>query len=426
MKQPPEFRLPRLNRLRAFEGVRVVGTMSSAASRLHLTQPAITRAIRALERELRVTLFKRAAGGSFLTAEGHLFGRRTGRFFAQLNAAVADAVGAEADSGEVARLTRKIGDGHIHGLLAIAQAGNFRRAAQILDIAEPTLHRAARSLERLLGVALYRLQAGGISLSPAGAELARRFAVASVEIKAGLDELALQRGSAATSMTIGILVLAPKRLLSSAAEKVLDSHPKARLKLREASYQELVNELRNGTIDVIFGALRAPPPFDDVREEALFEDPYCVVCRRNHPLTRVKRPRRSDLRTYDWIFPTASLPRRAVLDDLIGKWRLSGRVQIETDSLGAVTSLLAVSDRLSLLPRAYVFGEDRSAQLKILDVAVPHVRRMVGLTTRRDWLPTALHAAFVDRLREVSKLHRASVVPKRNGRAGPGHRMTSR
>ncbi|MCK9914012.1 LysR family transcriptional regulator [Microbacteriaceae bacterium K1510] len=426
MKKPPEFRLPRLNRLRAFEGVRVAGAMSGAASRLHLTQPAITRSIRELEHELGATLFKRAAGGSFLTTEGTLFGRRTGRFFAQLNTAVADAVDADAASDEVARLTRKISDGHIHGLLAIAQAGNFRRAAQALGIAEPTLHRAARSLERLLGVALYRLQAGGISLSPAGAELARRFAVASVEIKAGLDELAAQRGSAATSMTIGLLVLAPKRLLSSAAEKVLESHPKARLKLREASYQELVNELRNGTIDVIFGALRAPPPFGDVREEALFEDPYCVVCRRNHPLARVKRPRRADLRAYDWIFPTASLPRRAVLDDLIGKWRLSSRLQIETDSLGAVTSLLAVSDRLSLLPRNYVFGEDRSAQLKILDVPVPHARRMVGLTTRRDWLPTALHAAFVDRLRDVSKVHRASAAPKRNGRAGPGHRMTSR
>lgn len=426
MEQPSEFRLPGLSRLRAFEAVRVAGAMSGAASRLHLTQPAITRSIRELEHELGATLFERAAGGSFLTTEGTLFGRRTGRFFAQLNMAIGNAVDADATSVEVARLTRKISDGHIHGLLAIAQAGNFRRAAQALDIAEPTLHRAARALERLLGVPLYRMLAGGMGLSPAGAELARRFAVASVEIKAGLDELALQRGAAATSMTIGILVLAPKRPLSAAAENVLESHPKARLKLREASYQELVNELRNGTIDVIFGALRAPPPFGDLREEPLFEDPYCVVCRRNHPLARVKRPRRADLRAYDWIFPTASLPRRAVLDDLIDKWRLSGRVQIETDSLGAVTSLLAVSDRLSLLPRGYVFGEDRSTQLKILDVPVPHVRRMVGLTTRRDWLPTALHAAFVDRLREVSQLHGPAAAPKRNGRAGPGHRARYR
>lgn len=426
MKQPPEFRLPRLSRLRAFEGVRVAGAMSGAANRLHLTQPAITRAIRALERDLRVTLFKRAAGGSFLTAEGALFGRRAGRFFAQLNVAVAHALGAGADRDDVARLTRKISDGHIHTLLAIAKAGNFRRAAQALRIAEPTLHRAARALERLLGVSLYRMQAGGIGLSPAGAELARRFAVASIEIKAGLDELASQRGAAATTMTIGILVLAPKRLLSSATEKVLESHPKARLTLREASYQELVHELRNGSIDVIVGALRAPPPFGDLQEEPLFEDPYCVVCRRHHPLARVKRPRRADLRAYDWIFPTASLPRRAVLDDLIDKWRLSGRVQIETDSLGAVTSMLAVSDRLSLLPRGYVFGEDRSTQLKILDVPVPHVRRMVGLTTRRDWLPTALHAAFVDRLRDVSQVHGAAAASKRNGRAGPGHRARSR
>jgi len=421
MKKAPAFRLPRLNRLRAFDGVRVAGAMSGAASRLHLTQPAITRSIRSLERELRVTLFRRAAGGSFLTNEGRLFGRRTGRFFAQLNAAVGDVLGSDAGGDNVERLTRKISDSHIQVLLAIAETGNFRRAARTLGIAEPTLHRAARALERLLGVALYRMLAGGMGLSPAGAELARRFAVAAVEIKAGLDELALQRGSAATSMTIGILVLAPKRLLSSAAEKVLESHPQAQLRLREASYAQLVREMRSGTIDVIFGALRAPPPFDDLQEEALFEDPYCVVCRRNHPLARGGRPRRADLRAYDWIFPTAALPRRTVLDDLIGKWRLSTRVQIETDSLGAVISLLAVSDRLSLLPRGYVFGEDRSSQLKILDVPVPHVRRMVGLTTRRDWLPTALHADFIERLREVSQQHRAAAGAKTKwpGKARP-------
>jgi DNA-binding transcriptional LysR family regulator len=228
-------------------------------------------------------------------------------------------------------------------------------------------------------------------------------------------------------MTIGVLVLAPKRLLSAAAERVLAQYPMARLTLREASYVDLIEGMRSGTVDAIFGALRAPPPFDDLQEEPLFEDPYCVVSRRNHPLAGVAKPRRADLRAYDWIFPTTSLPRRMVLDELIAKWRLSPRVQIETNSLSAVTSALAVSDRLSLLPRGYVSGEDLSAQLKILDVPVPHVARWVGLTTRRDWLPTALHVAFLDALRAVSRRHGASGVRKRNGRAlGPAGAKPSR
>lgn len=397
-----ETRLPRLSRLRAFDSVAVAGAMSGAASLLHLTQPAITRAVRELEAEFGGRLFERSAGGSFVTEEGQIFARRVRRFLRQMDEAVASVLGQEAESEAVTRLTRKISESQVRCLLAIAEAGNFRRAAQTLGIAEPTLQRSARELERLLGAPLYRATIAGLGLSPVGSELARRLAVAMVEVKAGLEEVELHRGAGATSMTIGVLNLAPKHLLATVAARVLDVHPNARLTIREGSYEELIVLMRGGTIDLIFGALRSPPPFDDMAEEALFEDPYCVVCRRDHPLVKIGRPTRDDLEPYEWVFPTMPQPRRAVLDRFIADWRLSSRVQIETNAAAAVTSALAVSNRLSLLPRGYVLGDEKSQQLKILDVRVPHAKRMVGLTTRRDWLATALHAELVAQLRAAA------------------------
>jgi hypothetical protein len=124
-----------------------------------------------------------------------------------------------------------------------------------------------------------------------------------------------------------------------------------RVVIQEAGYDELVVALRSGAIDVIFGALRSPPPFADLREESLFEDPYGIVCRRDHPLTRRSRPKIADLKRYSWVLPTPALPRRAVLEKLIATWSLSREVQIETNSLGALIADLAASDHLSLLPR---------------------------------------------------------------------------
>ncbi|MDP2409791.1 MAG: LysR family transcriptional regulator [Pseudolabrys sp.] len=396
----PANRLPSLHRLRAFDSVGRAGTMSGAAGALHLTQPAITRSVRALERQLAAKLLERTRSGSFLTEEGRILDRRTRRFFQQLQAAVAAALECDAGSEAVVRLMRKISEVHIRGLIAIARTQNFRRAAAALGIAEPTLHRPARDLERLVGQPLFRRTFDGIGLSPAGAELARRFTLASAEIQAGIDDMAIHNGAAAMRISVGVLVLAPKRRLSIVTETMLARHPAAQLTIQEGGYDELIGAMRSGAIDIIFGALRSPPPFGDLAEEALFEDPYCVVCRRGHPLTQLRRPGRADLRQYDWIFPTSALPRRDVLDTLIAEWRLSSRMQLETNSLSAVTSALAVSDRISLLPREYL-AEDQPGALAVLDIRVPARRRMVGLTTRLDWFPTALHADFMALLRDA-------------------------
>jgi LysR family transcriptional regulator of abg operon len=52
------------------------GSLRSAAKRLEMPQPALTRSVRALERELGVSLFARQTTGMVLTAEGVRFHRR--------------------------------------------------------------------------------------------------------------------------------------------------------------------------------------------------------------------------------------------------------------------------------------------------------------------------------------------------------------
>jgi LysR family transcriptional regulator, regulator for genes of the gallate degradation pathway len=397
----PETRIPNLARLRAFDGVALAGTMSRAADRLFLTQPAVTRSIVALERDLRTALLDRTYRGSFLTEDGRIFGRRTRRAFEQIGAALALALGVPVRSETIARLSRKLSDAHLRSLIAIARSGNFRKAATSLQISEPSIHRAARDCEKLIGVPLFRRTADGVALSRQGSDPARRFALAAAEINAGADEIAIRSGMAPATMKIGVLMLAPKALLAMAAEEVLQRYPQARLTVVEAGYDELIDAMRNGQIDFIFGALRDPPPFADIVEEPLFDDPYCIVCRPGHPLTRIGRATRTDLRQFDWIFPTPALPRRAVLDRLIQRWQLRTKVQLETDSLGLITSALATSNRIGLLPRGFVRAEVRTGILAVLDVAVPHVRRKVGITSRTGLLPTDLHTDFLSRLRDL-------------------------
>jgi DNA-binding transcriptional LysR family regulator len=59
-----------LNQLRAFVEIARVGQLTRAAERLHLSQPALSGQLKALEEELGISLFERSSSGMTLTSAG--------------------------------------------------------------------------------------------------------------------------------------------------------------------------------------------------------------------------------------------------------------------------------------------------------------------------------------------------------------------
>jgi DNA-binding transcriptional LysR family regulator len=73
------------------------GSMTAAAHALYVAQPALSRAVRQLERELEVTLFERAGRGIALTAEGEVFITRARRVLRSIEALRDSGKGADAN-----------------------------------------------------------------------------------------------------------------------------------------------------------------------------------------------------------------------------------------------------------------------------------------------------------------------------------------
>lgn len=77
----------KLEHLRHVVAVAERGSLRGAARQLGIAQPALTRSIRDLERELQVELFERQARGMALTAMGRLFLRRAGAIVSEVRRA---------------------------------------------------------------------------------------------------------------------------------------------------------------------------------------------------------------------------------------------------------------------------------------------------------------------------------------------------
>jgi DNA-binding transcriptional LysR family regulator len=79
-----------LKQLTALVTIAETGSVTRAAELLHLVQPAVTRHIRALERELGVVLFERSRHGMRLTPAGDLLLTRARRVLSELERARAE------------------------------------------------------------------------------------------------------------------------------------------------------------------------------------------------------------------------------------------------------------------------------------------------------------------------------------------------
>jgi DNA-binding transcriptional LysR family regulator len=392
-----------LKQLRTFAMVAETGSALAASGRLHVSQPAVCYSIARLESAFGVGLFERSASGSYLTAAGRLLHNRTSRLFAQLVEAVRyvnDPGGQGPDKSEA--MAWKLSETQIRALVSIWRAGSFRAAARELSIAEPSLQRPARELERLLRVNLYRRTAMAIEVNPTGAELARRLSLALSEIWCAVEEIGATRQSTRAGLRVGVLALSPRSILAQATNELLASQPHQRIDVVEDSYENHVRLLRSGDIDIIYGALRSPQIPGDLTEQPLIADPYALVCRASHPLARRRNVAPRRLAQFDFVLPPQGLPRRTALDRMLTSWGIKPKSRIETSCLSTILALLRGSDRISLLSRWHV-DHAEAGDLCCIDVeGAPDDPRFVGLTRRSHWLPTPFQLEFLRIIQRLS------------------------
>ena len=261
-------------------------------------------------------------------------------------------------------------------------------------MAEPSLHRVARDLENSIGRTLYFRSLSGIGTNRIGSDLARRWGLARLEIDQAMDEIRGLEGIASGRVAIGSLPLARTLILPRAINRTSEAFPDASFEIIDGPYDTLLRNLREGVIDFLVGALRDPPPFDDVVGSELLRDPYAVVARRGHPLFERRVLGVTDLAEFQWVIPREGTPVRGAFEALFATGPRPS-ANIETSSLVATRGILLESDRLTLLSHRQIAIEERMKLLQVLPFPLPETSRSVGVTTRRGWLPSPVHLHFL-------------------------------
>lgn len=390
------------------------GSVSQAADICALSQPAATQAIGRLEAEVGTELLVRQARRFTTTACGALFALRVETALGHLRTGARASLRRAREGGAKRQsYERQVTAAQLRTLIAVANTGSFTIAARTLGLSQPTVHRAARSLEAIAAVPFFQATASGVALTAAAQSFVTGAKLALAEIRQGLEEIGKELGNDRGTFNLGSLPLARTSIVPRAIHAWISTTQGVQVRIIDGRYAELLRSLREGDLDCLIGALRHPAPADDVTQESLFDDTLAIVAHPSHPLAQRRNVTLEETLAYPWVAPPKTTPTGQYLFETLHiDKRPETPVRVVSSSLVALRGILAKGNYVSIISRHQISVEQADGKIVPLDIQLRGSDRAIGLTFRTDWRPTTTQAQFLEHLRSEGRAALWNAVQK--------------
>jgi DNA-binding transcriptional LysR family regulator len=258
-------------------------------------------------------------------------------------------------------------------LIAVAEYGNFGRAAAASYITQPALSRSIQALEAEVGAPLFDRRSSGVELTEMGRLLLGHAIVLDAAARDLDREIRLAKGLELGELRIGVGPWGGAALIAPAVGRLHSSHPLLRLRIVVAPWRELPDRLRARDVDLVVGAVGEIEPLADVETLSLSSHEMVVVGRVGHPLTAATGVTLRDVFAFPVIGPGLDADATEMLDalaaaaaDLESLPADRAVLAIECDSSDVLTRILAESDALTFMPRFVIERDLRAGLLAVV------------------------------------------------------------
>jgi len=266
-------------------------------------------------------------------------------------------------------------------VVAVADLGGFRRAAEACHVSQPSLSAQVGQAEEALGVRLFERNRRRVRVSAAGVPLVAQ--ARAVLVAAGdLRELGRQLADPFTgTLRIGLIPTISPYLLPEIAPALTRIYPRLTIVWSEDRTGGLVRQANEGAIDAAILALEADlGPLDHA---VLLRDPFLLAASPGHPLSTARRRARvDDLQDVSVLLLDDGHCFRDQALQLCA--RVGAReAGFRATSLATLVQMASAGGGVTLLPSIALPVENRRGQLVVRPFAPPGPGRTIALAWRR-------------------------------------------
>ncbi|HEX7914162.1 LysR substrate-binding domain-containing protein [Rudaea sp.] len=255
----------------------------------------------------------------------------------------------------------------------VLESGSILRAAQALNLTQPSVTKVIHELESYFGAPLLVRGNRGVTATPLGERILQRSKSFIADLRLLTDEVNSFLEGSAGHVIVGTLISASAWLLPRATQLLKQKAPKVLLSLRVGQMDQLFPALADGELDLVVGRMpddwnwRAESPV--LKVEPLYREALCVVAGARHPMHRKRSIKFADLHAYPWVLPTRDSFLRRTADALFAEANLPIPENI-VESLSILTNITLMQDQrtIALMPREAIRNFAEAGLLKEFDL----------------------------------------------------------
>jgi DNA-binding transcriptional LysR family regulator len=242
--------------------------------------------------------------------------------------------------------------------VAVAEESHFTRAAKRMRVAQSGLSASIRALERELGASLFLRNTRQVELTTAGQAFLAEARRALSATDAAREAVSAVQGLLRGNLAVGSLQCLHAVHLPNLLAGFLRAHPGLEIQLRHGGSGDLVEQVRNGHLDVAFvsGTARIP---EGLVADPLAAEPLVLACAPEHSLAVESRISLSRLRDQRFVDFPADWGARDHADVVLANAGVDRRVALEVTDVHSLLDLVACGLGVALVPQSFSVKTDK-------------------------------------------------------------------
>ncbi|WAL63597.1 LysR family transcriptional regulator [Amycolatopsis cynarae] len=239
-------------------------------------------------------------------------------------------------------------------VVEVAETNSFTRAAERCRVVQSALSHQIARLERELGAKLFERTSRRVRLTPAGAAFlpAARQCLDAADRAAA--EVAAAVGEVRGRLAVGLIPTVAAVDIPGALRDFRQRYPAVRISLRVGASENLVEQVKQGAIEVAFLGLPTTARPEGVAAHELGRDRLVAVVAQDHPLAAEPAVTLRRLATEVFVDLPAGTAGRIQSDLAFSAAGLSRDVAFEVTTADYIARLVAPGLAVAMLPSAYV------------------------------------------------------------------------
>ena len=282
----------------------------------------------------------------------------------------------------------------------LAHILHYTRAAEKLHIAQPSLSYSINELEKELGVKLFVKEDRKISLTIYGEQFLPYVENALAMLDDGTEALRQMAGSAYQIVRLGYFHSIAASFIPPLIEDLYQIEENRRLRFQfvEAVSFDLLNQLKNGDLDISFSLHKDAA----VESVPVFEQPLFLLAPADHPLAGRERVTFEEIAQEPMAMLDKTSSLRSFVDNLFSQQNITPNIMFVVRECNAAVQYVSLKLCTAILPQVPAFDSD-----KIRAVPINHNAKHLSRTVYFSWVKNRPLSAAARRVRSYIVGHYA-------------------